>query len=585
MRVPISIKLIIYFLLISISSIFIVGKFSFYKAKEALIERTFDQLISLRVEKEKRLQSFFDQCSNDITNITSLNDVKIILNNIKKCDIDSFGSSKIMSKYILGYLQANNKFNKIIFIDTSSAFFGYDVKNSDNQCFDTLLYFDFNEEIIVSEDVKIIESVASTGEFFINIGKVIKNDDSVLLGVVILEISYDPIDDIMFEDNIHNGLGKSGEVYLVGTDFLMRSSSRFISNSKFITLVKTIGVKNSINNNPGKNIIDDYRGIKVFSSYKKLEIGGLDWIILSEIDEYEAMQLIKSVENNIIYLSIIISLLLMGIVAAISSNITSPIRKLQAETEKIYRGEYGQIINLEYNNEIGDLINAFNRMSVQLKEQAERLEYEQVIRTTYVIDGQEAERQRLSRELHDGLAQYILAIKLKLEHALSVGGEKQKMLIEQTKDLFTETIKEIRNISNNLMPSVLSKYGIIKAVENLSASVNSDSKLNFTFESDFLNNFLNQKMQIYIYRIIQEALNNTLKHAQANNFYVSFVEKENELFILIKDDGKGFDVSQKSVKSGNGLVNIRERVNLLSGKILIETALNEGFCLKISIPV
>ncbi|MBN2893403.1 MAG: HAMP domain-containing protein [Bacteroidales bacterium] len=585
MRVPISLKLIIYFLLLSVTTIFVVGKFSFNKAKEALINRTFDQLISIRIEKEKRVQNFFEQCNNDIVNIASLNDTRIILENIKYCKLNSTDSSGQISNYILGYLQANKRFNRVIFIDSSSNIFTFLINENEDIQIDNQLYLNFQKNIKNHNKIQLCESLTSSDKYVINIGMNVKNEEKQIIGTVILEISYEPIDNIMFEDNIHNGLGETGEVYLVGNDFLMRSSSRFISNSKFETIVKTSGVENSFKDKPGEEVIDDYREIKVFSSYKKLDVEGLNWAILAEIDQFEAMQLIKNVENNIIYLSVVISLLLMGIVAAISSNITSPIRKLQAETEKIYRGEYGQIINLQYNNEIGDLINAFNRMSIQLKEQTERIEYEQVIRTTYVIDGQEAERQRLSRELHDGLAQYILAIKLKLEHALSVGGEKQKQLIEETRNLFAETIKEIRNISNNLMPSVLSKYGIVKALENLATTVNSDTKLNFIFSHNLNDDTLNQKTQIYIYRIIQEALNNTLKYAEANNFFVNFADENNVLFIRIEDDGKGFDISQKYFRTGNGLANIRERVNLLSGKIEIDSAPNKGFLIKISIPV
>jgi len=584
MRISISIKIIVSFLVLSFASIFAIGKFSYDKTKDALINRTFDQLISVRTEKEKRLNDFFKQCSNDITSIASLQETKDILIKINQNKIDSTGSSEIISNYLLGYLQANNRYNKIIIIDSDTNIFTYSLLNRSEKGTNISLYLSFYNELKNNTN-PYIKEISRENNHSIFIGNKLYEEKNNITGIVILEISYQPIDEIMFEDDLQNGLGQTGEIYLVGDDYLMRSSSRFIVNSKFETQVKTQAVTKAFNNEPGEDIFKDYRGIKVFSSYKKLDNEHLNWVILSEIDKFEAMETVNSVQNSIVYLSIIISLLLLGFVAAITANITAPIRKLQAETEKIYSGQYGQIINIHYNNEVGDLITAFNKMSVKLKEQAEKLEYEQVIRSSYSIDGQEAERQRLSRELHDGLAQYILAIKLKLEYASTLEGEKQKEVLDEAKNLFSDTIKEIRNISNNLMPAVLSQYGIVKAVENLAISINNDTKLNFSFKNNLKNGFLNKKTEIYIYRIIQEALNNTIKHSEAQNFDVEFLETETCILINIYDNGKGFDFQNKHLKSGNGLANIKERVSLLSGKISIISEPDKGFSINITIPI
>lgn len=587
MRIPISIKLIIYFFILSVTSIFIVGKFSSIKNQEALINRTFDQLISIRIEKEKRVIDFFNQSYIDLNYISELNDIKFLLENLQTNNSDTVYNNQFLSDFLYGYLKASDRYEKIILINTSNEFF-VDNLNSSNKN-DTLTSNEkedldiFFEELINSDTLILKE----TGKFVhtIKIGKKVLTADSNLLGVLILELSYNSINEIMYENNIHNGLGETGEVYLVGGDYLMRSSSRFISNSAFETTVKTEGVINSLNNLPGKAIIYDYRGIRVFSSYKKLDIYGLDWVILAEIDEFEAMQSIKNIENNILYMSIIISLLLIGVIAAISSNITSPIRKLQAETERIAKGEYGRIINMKFNDEIGDLINEFNQMSLQLEIQANKLEYEKTIRSSFIIDGQEAERQRLSRELHDGLAQYILAIKMKLEHALSSKGEKRNILIEETKQLFSQTIKEIRNISNNLMPSVLKEYGLKQALKVFAEDVNNDAEIKLILTENLTDNILNQKAEIYIYRIIQEAFNNTIKHAKATELKIEISNNLSTIFLNISDNGIGYNSKGDCTFKGNGLANIKERVNLLSGKTEIITAPNKAFLLKISIPI
>lgn len=584
MRVPISLKLIFYFLTVSIISIFIVGEFSYFNIKNALISRTFDQLISIRLEKEKRVRNFFDQRISDILNIVKHEDTKKIFSHITEPVSDS-----IFSKYLFGYLQASNCYNKVIFIDSSSRILTYELKeNSFNHCeVDNckLFYTNFSNDRKINDSIVIKEYISIHKNHVIGIVAKLINESKKVEGTLILELTYEPINEIMFENDKHNGLGNTGEVYLVGNDYLMRSSSRFKSNSVFETKVETIGVIDAFNFIQGEKKIKDYRNIEVFSSYNKLSINNLDWVILAEIDVKEAMISIISVENNIIYLSIIVSLLLLGVIAVLSANITSPIRQLQAETENILKGEYGKIINIKSHNEIGDLIKAFNKMTVQLKEQAEKIEYEHVIRTTAVIDGQEEERQRLSRELHDGLAQYILAIKVKLEHALSMKGKEQNLIIEETKNLFSETIKEIRNISNNLMPSELIEFGLIKAIKNLSKTVNQETDLEFIFKCDFTQEVYSKKIKIYLYRIIQEALNNTIKHSQASKFSVDFTEDGEKIILIIEDNGKGFDYSKRIRKSGNGLVNMKERVSLLSGKMQIFSKKNNGVKISISIPL
>ena len=348
MRIPISLKLIIYFLIISILSIFITGKFSFLRTEEALINRTCDQLISVRTEKEKRLQNFFQERVNDINNISKLEDIQNLIKNT-----EFFNNAKNSSKnsdYIFGYLEARKHYLKLTIIDTSFKTLIYDVpekkilNRSEKEDFN--LYTSICNKLPDNEQV-IADEYYTRNSYFLYIARKLKVADKFAL--LMFEISFEAIDEIMFDNNIYNGLGKTGEVYPVGKDFLMRSSSRFIENSKFRTLVNTEGVQEALLNRPSEKLIKDYRGVEVYSAFKKNNFFGLEWVILAEIDKAEAIKPIEDLENNIIYLSIIISLALAGLVAAISTNITSPIIKLKQETEKIYAGEYGRIIDLKYN--------------------------------------------------------------------------------------------------------------------------------------------------------------------------------------------------------------------------------------------
>jgi signal transduction histidine kinase len=577
MRIPISIKLIVYFLIISISSIFIVGKFSWFETKEAIIDRTYQQLRSIRVEKEKSLIQFFNQLEADLNYLASDKFINLLDTS------PNYLIEQNLSPFISGYLQSKAIYANVLYLYDSSVLF--------NSNPDSHLLVDAHNTLTkktillpnchsLSDSIRIIDTITSNSANYIIACKQIDAHKRILIF-----INHYVIDNLIFTNNPHNGLGKSGEVYLVGSDFLMRSSSRFIENASYEINVNTDAVINAFENKPGEAQIEDYRGIKVLSSYKKVDVQFVDWVILAEIDYSEATEQIRNIENNIIFLSIVISLILLGVIATLSTSFTSPIRKLKLATEKIVQGEFTEILISNKNDEITDLMIAFNYMNNQLKEQKEVLEYEQVIKSTLVIDSQEEERQRLSRELHDSLGQSVLAIKLKMEHLLLHAKGNQEIEIKECLLLIADTIKEIRLISNNLMPSVLQQYGLITAIENLALWANNESNCVFTFTNLLESSSLNKKMEIYLYRIVQEAFNNSIKHGKASEFDVKLSENQNFIYLNLTDNGIGTSLDNNAWKRGNGLNNMKERVNLLSGLIKMDSTPKNGFSVSIEIPI
>jgi signal transduction histidine kinase len=203
------------------------------------------------------------------------------------------------------------------------------------------------------------------------------------------------------------------------------------------------------------------------------------------------------------------------------------------------------------------------------------------------IDGQEMERQRLSRELHDGLGQLLIAIKLKLESLIYTDRSKLLYTIEGIKSLFDKTIDEIKRISYDLMPAVLYEFGLSKAILNLCEDIENRTRLNISYNFEGDAEILNDKVfKTYLFRIVQEALNNIVKHAEATKIVLSIKFENNEILLKIEDNGKGFEVKKhlNSLKS-NGIYNMRERVNLLNGSFEIKSEVNKGTMITVIIPV
>jgi len=341
----------------------------------------------------------------------------------------------------------------------------------------------------------------------------------------------------------------------------------------------------AVKGNEGNTTTRDYRSIPVLSSYGKLKIPGLNWFILAEIDLKEALVPITRMRNSIILLSTFIFIIFFVFVFVITKRITSPIIKLKEAALKVGKGQYDIDIPVMSNDEIGALTEAFNSMSVQIKEKTNELQSERSGRLRSVIDAEEKERQRLSREIHDGIGQSLVAHKLRLESLLYMKDPEIRDQIRVLTDQFNLTIDEIRRISNNLMPSVLEMFGITLALKNLCEETEEHGKLAILFQTTGELEEIGTKIKTYLYRIAQEALNNILKHSGAKEVTFTVSRSKDIITFILRDDGKGFDVGDAAFEKGNGLHNMRERVALMHGTISILSSPGEGITLIINVPV
>jgi len=197
--------------------------------------------------------------------------------------------------------------------------------------------------------------------------------------------------------------------------------------------------------------------------------------------------------------------------------------------------------------------------------------------TQQLITSQEAERKRIAAELHDGLGQNLVIIKNRALLGLNKGDDQQRVARElgSISESASQALEEVREITNNLRPQLLDRLGLTKAIKALCKKVS--GVIEIESEIDSIDNLFSEIEEISIYRIVQESLNNIIKHSNASDAIVTIKRDDRKVSITIEDNGQGFDVGNvKSSGGGLGLVGLTERAQLLGGELVIETKLGEG---------
>lgn len=577
-------KLMILFFIVGVLALSVIGIYSYFNAKNALLKRTLDQLTSIRVIKKGQIEFFFNERFKNITLLSESDYLKNLLSVLNQNQLYEKPSKQHPSSY-LNYSQFGfNSMYLILGTEENNLhifkFQGTEIIKANPDSITIKQLTKLWKESINTDNPTIVDFCKRFNvddDPLCLIGKRFVNQDKKSSGILVLQIPIHDINSIMLEDSPVNGLGKSGEVYLVGDDYLMRSNSRFISSSVLKTVVKTISATNAFRDRVGSSLIDDYRTVACLSSYDRLNIPGLNWAIIAEIDYSEAMIPIVSLRNDIIFLSLIICVFLFSIAHFISRTITNPIIKLKNAALMIGEGDLDINLKSKSHDEIGLLTEAFNTMTQQLKE--ERLK-----RMSALYDGQELERQRISRELHDGLGQKLIAIKLQLESTSKQNADETKSTIEEVKVNFLKTIEEVRQISNNLAPNILNESGIDIALKNLCDSVQKSAKIDIELSvyGDYSTN--DPKVKFYIYRIAQEGLNNAIKHSEATKIQLQLMGNKDSIILVLEDNGKGFVYDSSICSPSNGIYNMKERARLLNGTLDIETEPFSGTTIRLKIP-
>lgn len=219
--------------------------------------------------------------------------------------------------------------------------------------------------------------------------------------------------------------------------------------------------------------------------------------------------------------------------------------------------------------------------------QIAKLESErQLLASEAVIKGQEEERGRLARDLHDGLGGLLSGVKFSLSNMKSnvILDTDSQLVFERSLDMLDHSISELRRVAHNMMPEVLVKYGLTEALKSYCDNLRQSQIFKIDFQSIGMDKRLEGKAEIFIFRIVQELLNNAARHAKATEVLVQVARQENQITITVEDNGTGFDVATGSHATGAGWTNIRSRVEYLKGKLDVQSTPGQGTSVHIIIP-
>jgi len=215
---------------------------------------------------------------------------------------------------------------------------------------------------------------------------------------------------------------------------------------------------------------------------------------------------------------------------------------------------------------------------------------QQKIISSKIVENQENEQNRIAKEIHDGIGQMLTGLKFSLESINLEDKEKSAQKIEYLKKLSLDIIKGVRTATFNLMPPELSDHGIVSSLAKLTQELSklTGKEILFYNKTDF-DQRLDSLVEINIYRLTQEAINNALKYADSSHIIVQLSHSPTLLSIIIDDNGKGFDVAsaekKRNSESGMGLLFMKERIQYINGRVFFNSIPGEGTRITFNIPI
>lgn len=202
---------------------------------------------------------------------------------------------------------------------------------------------------------------------------------------------------------------------------------------------------------------------------------------------------------------------------------------------------------------------------------------------TAMLEGQEQERGRMARDLHDGLGGLLSSTKINLSQITDKLDLPMKDDMQKSIQQLDTAVEELRRVAHNLMPDLLYRFGLQEALQDYAARMSNDC-LDIDVQFLHYKNQLTKEQQLLVYRIVQELVNNSIKHADPKQIIIQIVEEADSYCITVEDDGLGFDVQQIKGNQSAGLYNIQSRIDFLKGRFSIQSEINLGTSVEVLFP-
>ena len=313
------------------------------------------------------------------------------------------------------------------------------------------------------------------------------------------------------------------------------------------------------------------------------------------VTEKEVEKRIQEIIETILLFGFFINLLASVLLYKLTNSITNNLKKLTLYAKNIAIGNSVSQPDIKTNDEVKELFTSFRHMLMSLeissKEEIKlitKLKDEETKRELLkkTMETLEKERKRISMEIHDSVMQNLASINIMLKIIQSRLNQQERSEIENLQKLIEETIEELRNIARNLRPPQLEKLGLKSSLESFFDEIEKRHNLKINFDFTISEEKLDWTWSINIYRIIQEAISNIIKHTSADIAVVLIKELDGKIELEIRDNGEGFNVEGTLNKKITrlGIVDMRERAKTYGGQFTISSTKGGGTVVKISFP-
>jgi len=568
----------------------------------ALIERTSDQLSSINILKKNHIEEYFNETQKNV-------ELHFSQKKIKAENLSSL-------KDELSIVRQLYDFKSIVVVDAQWK--KIITTASDSLLMEVIKSFSQTQKAVKKfQMIEAASFIAVQNTIIIYVMSV--SDSNGVSGYIFIEDDFNTIQKILQETT---GMGNTGESYLVGNDLKMRSRSRFYpAQSPLLIEVNTDATKNAFINSGESGIILDYRGIKVLTVYRKIDSPYLQWALISEIDFEEAMKPMVEARGYIILATALIMIVIIFITLLISNAISKPILHLKKIITQLSKGVIPLVYpKLDDTSELGQINQAINELVIGLKrttqfadqigagkfdtpyaalsgqdtlgyalihmrDKLKSLSEEQVRlireKASALMEGQENERKRIVQDLHDGVGQLLTGIRLRVQML-----EQEEKLRDEIMSLINETIAEVKRVSYNVMPNAIVDFGLEAALRGLCDNVRkyTSMAIDFNYVKEF-DHTLSFDVSIAVFRIVQEGFNNIMKHSGGTRAELLVLDREHQLYLLLKDNGIGFIEASADSNAGFGLRSMKERAKLLNGNLEIHSTEGQGTTIEVTIPI